>query len=304
MVDLKVEVAGIKFKNPIIGASGTFGYGLTYQDFYDLDIIGGFVTKGLSLTPKIGNPPPRICETPSGMLNAIGLQNIGVDRFLTKKLPKLKKIDTTVIVNFFGSTVEQYAELVERLDEVDGVHGVEMNVSCPNVKEGGIAFGADPALMGKVVKACREKTSKPLIIKLSPNVTDVTQFAKVCESEGADAISAINTLIGMSIDIHKREPTLSNITGGLSGPAIKPVALRMVWQCYKAVKIPIIGIGGIRSAEDVVEFILAGASAIQVGSSNFVDPEICPTLVKDLNDLLESLSVGSVSELTGAAHRK
>ena len=302
MVDLSTSVAGIKLKNPILGASGTFGYGLAYQDFYPLESLGGFVTKGLSLNPKVGNPPPRIYETPAGMLNAIGLQNIGLEKFVDKKLPKLAGIDTAVIVNFFGATIDEYVELAGKLDGVDGVTALEMNISCPNVKEGGIAFGVDPVETTKVVKACRKATKLPLIVKLSPNVTDIAKFAKICEEEGADAISAINTLLGMAIDIHQKKPVLANVTGGLSGPAIKPVAVRMVWECYKAVSIPIFGIGGITSAEDVAEFLMAGASAVQVGSHNFVEPDICGRLPLDLGGLLEEMGVASVEELVGAAH--
>ncbi len=299
MVDLSTSVAGIKLKNPILGASGCFGYGFTYDRFYELETLGGFCTKGLSIEPKVGNEPPRICETASGMLNAIGLQNIGVAKFLSQKLPKLKNKKCAVVVNFFGSSVEQYAKCAELLDGNEGISALEMNISCPNVKEGGIQFGVDPASTAKVVKAVRHVTKLPLIVKLSPNVTDITQFAKVCEEEGADAISLINTLVGMAIDIRKRKPVLANITGGLSGPAIKPVALRMVYECHKAVKIPIIGIGGIASAEDVVEFILAGASAVQIGTMNFVEPEICSKLVSDLETLLPELGTDKLTDLVG-----
>ncbi|MBF0170152.1 MAG: dihydroorotate dehydrogenase, partial [Nitrospinae bacterium] len=269
--DLSVNFAGIRLKNPVVGASGTFGYGLLYDEFYPVEKLGGFCSKGLSLKPKAGNPTPRIAETPAGMLNAIGLQNIGLEKFVSQKMPKLRQRDTAVIVNFFGNTVEEYAELAGRLDEVEGVHGLEMNISCPNVKEGGIAFGSDMALTRRVVAACRAATKLPLIVKLSPNVTDITLFAKVCEEEGADGLSVINTLLGMAIDIKGRRPLLANVTGGLSGPAIKPVALRMVWQCYKAVSIPIFGLGGIAQASDAVEFLMAGATAVQVGTHNFVD---------------------------------
>lgn len=301
-VNLEHTVAGIKLKNPILGASGTFGYGLLYERFYDISLIGGFVTKGLSLKPKAGNPVPRICETPAGMLNAIGLQNIGFDAFVERKMPKLREKDTAVIVNFFGDTVEEYAEMAARLDEVEGVAGLEMNISCPNVREGGAIFGSSVQITTEVVTACRKATSKPLIVKLSPNVGDITKFARACEDSGADALSVINTLVGAAIDIHTRRPILSNVTGGLSGPAIKPVAVRMVWQCYKAVKIPIFGIGGIASAEDMVEFIMAGASATQVGSVNFVEPDILGRLTEELPELLESLGVTDFREIIGAAH--
>lgn len=303
MINLTTTIAGVEFKNPILGASGTFGYGLLYEKFYPLENLGGFVTKGLSLKPKAGNPAPRICETASGMLNAIGLQNIGLDKFVTKKIPKLARIDTKVIVNFFGSTVEEYAQMASKLDNVTEVAALEMNISCPNVKEGGIAFGVDPGLTKEVVEACRAVTKKPLIIKLSPNVTDIATFAKVCEDAGADALSVINTLMGMAIDIKTKKPVLANVTGGLSGPAIKPVALKMVWDCYQAVSIPIFGIGGISSAYDVVEFILAGASAVQIGSHNFVEPDICGRLVGDLARLLNEMKISNLKELTGEAHR-
>ena len=301
-VNLAVRIAGMDLKNPIVGASGTFGYGLLYQKFYDLSTIGGFVTKGLSLKPRIGNAPPRICETHGGMLNAIGLQNIGFDEFAMDKLPKLKNIDTKVITNFFGSTVEEYAELAAKLDGLDGVSALEMNISCPNIKEGGVVFASDVKVTEAVVAACRKNTRKPLIVKLSPNVTDITEFARASEGAGADALSVINTLVGMAIDIKQRRPVLSNVTGGLSGPAIKPVALRMVWQCYKAVKLPIFGIGGVASVEDVAEFIMAGATAVQVGTMNFVEPSACRDLANALPDLLERLGAKSISELIGAAH--
>jgi len=302
-VAMAVDLAGIKLKNPIVGASGTFGYGLLYDGFYPVEKLGGFCSKGLSLKPKAGNPTPRICETPAGMLNAIGLQNIGLEKFVEKKMPKLRLRDTAVIVNFFGNTVEEYAALAGRLDAVDGVHGLEMNISCPNVKEGGIAFGSDLSLTRRVVAACRKETRLPLIVKLSPNVTDITAYAKVCEEEGADGVSVINTLLGMAIDIDAKKPVLANVTGGLSGPAIKPVALRMVWQCYKAVSIPIFGLGGIASATDVVEFLMAGATAVQVGTHNFVEPEVAGRLADDVASILADRGYGSVTDVVGAAHR-
>ncbi|MDH5509728.1 MAG: dihydroorotate dehydrogenase [Nitrospinota bacterium] len=302
-MDIAVDYAGIKLKNPIVGASGTFGYGLTYEKFFDLSLIGGFCTKGLSLKPRAGNPTPRICETPSGMLNAIGLQNVGLDKFTSQKIPKLRKIDTAVIANFFGETVEEYIELAGKLDAIDGVHGLEMNISCPNVEKGGAAFGTEIKTTETVVKACRAVVkNKPLIVKLSPNVTDISEFARVCEASGADGLSVINTLVGMAIDIYRRKPVLANVTGGLSGPAIRPVAVRMVWQCYKAVRIPLFGIGGIASGRDVVEFIMAGATAVQVGTMNFVSPDIVPRLAAELPELLSKLGAGSVAELVGAAH--
>jgi len=301
---LSNSVAGIALKNPVIAASGTFGYGLLYEKFFDPSLLGGFVTKGLSLKPKAGNPAPRICETPSGMLNAIGLQNIGLEKFTDQKLPKLSKIKTSVIVNFFGDTIEQYALMAEKLNDYPGVAGLEMNISCPNVEKGGSAFGKDLKITQKVVRACRDVTSKPLIVKLTPDVADIAEFARVCEANGADGLSVINTLPGMAIDIRSRKPVLANITGGLSGPAIKPVAVRMVWQCYEAVNIPIFGIGGISSAEDIVEFTLAGASAVQIGTMNFVDPSICAKLIDNLKVLLKELGAGSHKELIGAAHKE
>ncbi|MDH5479068.1 MAG: dihydroorotate dehydrogenase [Nitrospinota bacterium] len=302
-MDLNVDFAGIKLKNPLVGASGTFGYGLTYEKFFDLSLIGGFCTKGLSMKPREGNPTPRICETPSGMLNAIGLQNVGYEKFATKKMPKLRKISTAVIANFFGETMEEYIELAAKLDALEGIHGLEMNISCPNVEKGGAAFGTDIRVTEAVVKGCRAVVkNKPLIVKLSPNVADIAEFARACEGSGADGLSVINTLVGMAIDIKNRKPILANVTGGLSGPAIRPVAVRMVWQCYKAVKIPIFGIGGVASAKDVVEFIMAGASAVQVGTMNFVSPDIIPQLAEELPELLVRLGAASVSELVGVAH--
>jgi len=300
--DLSVKFAGINLKNPIVGASGTFGYGKLYEKFYSLSIIGGFATKGLSLQPRPGAPIPRIWETPAGMLNAIGLQNIGLEKFINRKLGGLENVDTAVIVNFFGETIDEYVQMAERLDELGRVDGLEMNISCPNVAKGGASFGTDIDTTREVVSLCRKATSKPLIVKLSPNVTDITRFAKVCQDNGADGLSVINTLIGTAIDITTRKPLLANVTGGLSGPAIKPVALRMVYECYRAVSIPIFGIGGISSARDVVEFIMAGASAVQVGTMNFVNPHILPELVSNLPESLASLKIDSVKEIVGAAH--
>lgn len=300
--NLEVRFGEIRLKNPVVAASGTFGYGLTYSKFYDVSTLGGFVTKGLSLKPKPGNPPPRICETPAGMLNAIGLQNIGLDKFVSQKIPVLRGVDTAIIVNFFGNTVEEYAEMSARLSEIPEVTALEMNISCPNVREGGIVFGSDVRLTSRVVSACRKTAKKPLIVKLSPNVTDITEFARACEAEGADGLSVINTLVGMAIDIDARKPVLSNVTGGLSGPAIKPIALRMVWQCYKTVKIPIFGIGGISSPEDVIEFMMAGAAAVQIGSMNFVDPHIGKKLVEALPSVLNRIGERNVSGIIGAAH--
>ncbi|VAX21361.1 Dihydroorotate dehydrogenase (NAD(+)), catalytic subunit [hydrothermal vent metagenome] len=301
-VNLKNKIAGIEFESPILGASGTFGYGLLYDRFYDISAIGGFVTKGLSLEPRPGNPAPRICETPGGMLNAIGLQNIGFQKFTQQKMPKLRGRSVKVIANFFGDTIEEYRDLAALLGEVEGLSGLEMNISCPNRNKRGEIFGASLKTTEQVVKTCREATNMPLIVKLSPNVADIAAFAKVCEDNGADGLSIINTISGMAIDIHTRKPVLANIMGGLSGPAIKPIALRMVWQCYKAVKIPIFGIGGVSNTQDVVEFFLAGASAVQIGSMNFVEPDICKQVVDGLPELLDSMGVSDYREIIGAAH--
>ena len=294
--DLSVNVAGIAMRNPIMTASGTFGYGEEFAPYMDLHSIGAMVTKGLSLQPRAGNPTPRIVETPAGMLNAIGLQNVGIDAFIAGKTPFLRTVDTPCIANFFGGTVEEYAEMVRRLD----VAALEMNISCPNVKEGGILFGSDPACAAGVVAACRAATSKPLIVKLSPNVTDVVAMARACVDAGADALSLINTLVGMAIDVNTRRPVLANVTGGLSGPAIKPVALRMVWQVARAVKVPLIGIGGIMSATDVVEFLLAGATAVQVGTASFVTPGIAQQIAHDLEQWMQDKGVADVRSLIGA----
>jgi dihydroorotate dehydrogenase (NAD+) catalytic subunit len=298
--DMTVEVAGIKMRNPVMTASGTFGYGAEFADYLDLESIGAMITKGLSLRPKAGNPTPRIVETPGGMLNAIGLQNVGVDAFIAQKLPYLSKVATPVIVNLYGNTLEEYGEVAARLDGLPGVAGIEVNISCPNVKQGGIVFGTDPAAAQEVVRLVKRNTSKPMIVKLSPNVTDVVLMARACADAGADALSLINTLTGMAIDLDRRRPVLANITGGLSGPAIKPVALRMVWQVAKCVQIPIIGIGGIMNARDALEFILAGASAVQVGTASFLDPSAAQTIARDMEQYLVDKGIGSVSSLIGA----
>src|SRR6266581_2299414 len=265
--DMTVNLAGIPPRNPVMTASGTFGYGEEFAEYVDLEAIGAFVTKGLSLKPRAGNPTPRIVETPGGMLNAIGLQNVGIDAFISRKVPFLRTVNTPAIANFFGNTLEEYGELAARLDRIPEVAGVEVNISCPNVKHGGIVFGTDPKAAYEVVKLVRETTIKPLIVKLSPNVTDIVEMAIACADAGADALSLINTLTGMAVDLQKRRPVLANITGGLSGPGIKPVALRMVWQVAKAVDVPLIGIGGIMTAIDALEFLLAGATAVQVGTA-------------------------------------
>jgi dihydroorotate dehydrogenase (NAD+) catalytic subunit len=298
--DMTVNLAGLELRNPVMTASGTFGYGREFAEYMDLETIGAFVTKGLSLKPRPGNPTPRIVETPGGMLNAIGLQNVGIEAFIAEKVPFLQSVNTPAIVNFFGSTPEEYAELAGRLDEIPQVAGLEVNISCPNVKQGGIVFGTDPACAGQVVTACRRATKKPLIVKLSPNVTDVVVMAQACADAGADALSLINTLTGMAIDLKSRKPVLANITGGLSGPAIKPVALRMVWQVSRAVQLPLIGIGGIMSATDALEFILAGASAVQVGTASFINPSASQEIAQGMERWLEENGVARVSDLIGA----
>ena len=298
--DLSVEIAGIKLRNPIMTASGTFGYGSEFAPYMDLESIGAIITKGLSLSPRAGNPTPRIVETPGGMLNAIGLQNVGIDAFISEKLPFLRTVATPVIVNIYGNTPEEYGELARRLDSLKEVAGVEVNISCPNVKQGGIVFGTDPTAAYEVVKLVRDATIKPVIVKLSPNVTDIARMANACADAGADALSLINTLTGMAIDLAMRRPLLANITGGLSGPAIKPVALRMVWQVARAVKLPIIGIGGIMTATDALEFILAGATAVQVGTANFLDPTASHTIARDMERYLLDNNIADVKELIGA----
>jgi dihydroorotate dehydrogenase (NAD+) catalytic subunit len=297
---MSVEIAGIKMRNPVMTASGTFGYGEEFAGYMNLESIGAMITKGLSLKPKAGNNTPRIVETPGGMLNAIGLQNVGIEAFIAKKLPFLRQVNTPVIVNLYGNSLEEYGELAARIDGIAEVAGVEVNISCPNVKQGGIVFGTDPAAAAQVVSLVRRETSKPLIVKLSPNVTDIVLMAKACVDAGAEALSLINTLTGMAIDLQARRPVLANITGGLSGPAIKPVALRMVWQVAKAVKVPIIGIGGIMNAGDALEFILAGATAVQVGTANFLTPAASQEIAAGMEQWLRANRVGDVRELVGA----
>lgn len=297
--DMSVEIAGIKMRNPVMTASGTFGYGEEFSAYMDLESIGAMITKGLSLKPKAGNNTPRIVETPGGMLNAIGLQNVGIEAFIAKKLPFLRGVNTPVVVNLYGNSLEEYGELADRIDDIDEVAGVEVNISCPNVKQGGIVFGTDPAAAAQVVELVRKSTSKPLIVKLSPNVTDIVTMAKACVDAGAEALSLINTLTGMAIDLNSRRPVLANITGGLSGPAIKPVALRMVWQVARAVKVPIIGIGGIMTATDALEFILAGATAVQVGTASFLSPEASQEIARGMEKWLVENRVGSLKELIG-----
>ena len=286
--------------NPVMTASGTFGYGLEYQDFVDLEKIGAVIVKGTTLTPREGNPYPRMAETPMGMLNAVGLQNRGVDFFAQRIYPKIKDIRTQWIVNVSGQKLEDYAETAAVVDALEGIAAIELNISCPNVKQGGMAFGVSCAGAAAVTAAVRRVTSKPLIVKLSPNVTDITEIARAVEAEGADSVSLINTLLGMAIDVERRRPVLSTITGGLSGPAVKPVALRMVWQTARAVKIPVIGLGGIMNWRDAVEFLLAGASAIQIGTANFIDPAVTVKVAEGINDYLDRHGFASVNDIVGA----
>jgi len=297
---LAVELAGIRLRNPVMPASGTFGYGEEYAPFLDLEEIGAIVTKGLSLKPKAGNPTPRIAETISGMLNAIGLQNVGVDAFRKHKVPFLRTVNTPVIVNFFGNTLEEYGAVAEQLAEIPEIAGAELNISCPNVKQGGIVFGTDPKAAGEVVSLVRRKFSRPLIVKLTPNVTDITVIAKVVEEAGADAITCINTLTGMSIDIRTRKPRLANRTGGLSGPAIRPIAVRMVHQVVQAVSIPVIGVGGIVRPMDALEFLIAGARAVQVGTANFVDPTAMLTITQGIEEFCVEEGIDDINQVIGS----
>lgn len=295
-VDLSVKMKGLELANPVIAASGTFGYGLEYRSFVDLNRLGGFSTKGLSMQPKTGNAVPRMVETASGMLNAIGLENIGLEKFLSEKLPLLQNYNTRIIVNFFGNTKVEYVEMATALSDVDRVDALEMNISCPNVEEGGVQFSSDPAIVQELVGAVRKITQKFLIVKLSPNVTDITAIAKAAEEGGADALSLINTQIGMSIDLETGKPWLANQTGGLSGPAIKPIALHLVYQTVRAVEIPVIGIGGIASTEDALEFLAAGATAIQIGTANFIDPAIT---MKVIDGIYEYCEIHGIQKIGG-----
>ncbi len=297
---MEVEIAGLKLKNPVMPASGTFGYGEEYAPYLDLNQLGAVVTKGMSLSPKAGNATPRICETVSGMLNAIGLQNVGVAAFIAKKLPFLQQFDTPVIVNFFGNTREEYGEVAARLNDVPGVAALEMNISCPNVKHGGIIFGTDPEAAADVISLVRKRTTKPLIVKLTPNVTDIQVTARAAEEAGADALSLINTLTGMAVDVKTRKPRLANTIGGLSGPAIRPIAVRMVHQVVQAVQIPVIGIGGITTASDALEFLIVGAKAVQVGTANFVDPMVMATIIADMETFCREEGISDINELIGS----
>ena len=298
-VNLKVNLGGLKLKNPVMTASGTFGYGKEYSDFVDLNKLGAIVVKGISLKPMKGNPAPRICETPSGMLNAIGLQNPGLKGFMRQQLPFLKQLKTKVIVNILGNSPDDYIKLAEKLESA-GVDAIELNVSCPNVKEGGIAFGTEPVAFEKLIAGVRKRVKLPIITKLSPNVTDIKLFARIAEEAGSDIISLINTITGMSIDVGTRRPRIANITGGLSGPAIRPIAIRMVWECSRSVSIPIIGMGGIITSEDAIEFILAGANAVAVGTGNFINPATTMNIIEGIKSFMSKEHVASIKELTGA----
>ena len=301
MLKTQVHIGrGLTIKNPVMTASGTFGYGLEYGDFIDLNRLGGVLVKGTTLHPRQGNPYPRMAETPSGMLNAVGLQNKGVDYFCEHIYPTISGYDTAMIVNVSGSQVEDYIETAEKINALERIPAIELNISCPNVKEGGMAFGVTCAGAASVVRAVRAVYDKTLIVKLSPNVTDITEIARAVEAEGADSISMINTLLGMAIDAEKRRPVLSTITGGLSGPAVKPIALRMVWQTAQTVKVPIIGMGGIASATDAIEFLLAGASAIEVGTYNFVDPSVTTQIVDGIEDYMRRHGFTDIQDLIGA----
>lgn len=300
MADLKVKINTLEMANPVMTASGTFGYGTEFEDFVDLTKIGGIIVKGTTLNHREGNPYPRMAETLSGMLNAVGLQNKGVDYFVEHIYPTIKDIQTNMIVNVSGSDVESYVKTAAVIDELDRIPAIELNISCPNVKQGGMSFGVSCAAAQEVVRAVRDVYHKTLIVKLSPNVTNIADIAKAVEDAGADSVSLINTLLGMAIDAERRRPLLSTITGGLSGPAVKPIALRMVWQVAKAVKIPVIGLGGIMNAQDAIEFMLAGATAIQIGTANFIDPAITVKVVDGINNYLERHGYKHVTDIIGA----
>jgi dihydroorotate dehydrogenase (NAD+) catalytic subunit len=299
MADLSVNIGNLKLSNPVMTASGTFGYGKEFEDFVELEKIGGIIVKGTTLHRREGNPYPRMAETPMGMLNAVGLQNKGVDYFISEIYPQIKDIRTNMIVNVSGSAIEDYVQTAEKINELDNIPAIELNISCPNVKQGGMAFGVTAKGASEVVKAVREVYKKTLIVKLSPNVTDITEIARAVEGAGADSVSLINTLLGMAIDAEKRRPILSTITGGMSGAAVKPIALRMVWQVSKAVNIPVIGLGGIMNWKDAVEFLLAGASAIQIGTANFIDPAITVKVSEGINDYLDRHGFTSVKDIIG-----
>jgi len=298
-VNLAVQIGSLKLKNPVMTASGTFGYGEEYADYVDLNKLGAIVVKGLSLKPRLGNPPPRIMETAGGMLNAVGLQNIGVEEFINEKLPYLKNFDVAVIANIYGETYTEYSKVAGKLSSVKGVHALEVNVSCPNVKKGGLSFGSDPKAAAEVTRRVKGETNLPVIVKLTPNVTDIAAIAEAVEEAGADAISLINTLTGMAVDLKTRKPHLKNITGGLSGPAIKPVALRMVWQVVQRVAIPVIGIGGIMNAEDALEFLILGAKAVQIGTANFINPRATLDVIEGMQNYLIDNKIEDINDIIG-----
>jgi dihydroorotate dehydrogenase (NAD+) catalytic subunit len=296
----RIDIGGLELKNPVMTASGTFGYGREFADLIDLNRLGAIIVKGLSLEPSKGNPPLRIVETRCGMLNAIGLENVGLEAFVKEKIPFLQKLTTPTLVNIYGKTKEEYAELAARLEDIEAISGIEVNISCPNVKAGGAAFGAYPQTAAEVVKAVRSKTTRLLVVKLSPNVTDVVGIARSVEAAGADSISLINTITGMAIDLETRRPKLANITGGLSGPAIKPIALRMVWQVAQSVKIPVIGVGGIMNAKDALEFLIAGAAAVQIGTANFINPRATLDVIEGIESYLIEKEISNISEIIGS----
>jgi len=296
----RIDIGGLELKNPVMTASGTFGYGREFADLIDLNRLGAIIVKGLSLEPSKGNPPLRIVETRCGMLNAIGLENVGLEAFVKEKIPFLQKLATPTLVNIYGRTKEEYAELAARLEDIEAISGIEVNISCPNVKAGGAAFGAYPQTAAEVVRAVRSKTTKPLVVKLSPNVTDIAEIARSVEAAGADSVSLINTITGMAIDIESRRPKLANITGGLSGPAIKPIALRMVWQVAQSVKIPVIGVGGIMNAKDALEFLIAGAAAVQIGTANFINPRATLDVIEGIESYLIEKEISDISEIIGS----
>ena len=300
MVNTAVNIGGIPLKNPVIAASGTFGYGIEFSPLLDLNELGGIVVKGLSLKPYPGNPPPRIMETTGGMLNSIGLQNIGVDSFIKEKLPLLRNYDVAIFVNIFGHTIEEYVNIARRLSETEGIAGLEVNISCPNIKKGGMSFGKEPKQAGLLTKRIRKTTSLPLMIKLTPQASDIANVAKRVEGEGADCISLVNTFLGMAIDVDTATPLLSTITGGLSGPAIKPIALRMVWEVAQKVSIPVVGLGGIASYRDALEFMIAGAQAVQVGTANFINPTVCSEIIHGIKEYLKTKNIDDIKQLVGS----
>lgn len=301
-VDMSVRIGGLRMKNPVATASGTFGFGREYSGFFNLAELGAVVVKGITLFPREGNPPPRVVETPAGMLNSVGLQNPGVDAFIKDELPFLRQCGTEVVVNISGDTVDEYSELARRLDEVSGVAALEVNVSCPNVKQGGMAFGANPSMAAAVTRAVRHATSLPVLVKLSPNAADISAVARAVESEGADGVSLINTLLGMAIDIERKRPVFANTFAGLSGPAVMPVALRLVWQVYEAVRIPVVGMGGISNWQDAAAYILAGASAVAIGTAGFANPMVWIDVARGLRAYTAGQGCHSLSEMVGAAH--